>query len=461
MTLQWIDYHLFQGFDHFFIYDHLFNRNENNVAYFYDILTLNDDYNNDNYFDKGYVTLIEWPYIKRNDDLWNFEIAAYFDSYRRFAFDTKYIFTGDCDEFIIPKPNYTSISMPQAIKTQTHPTHPKKVLINNNESQITIITTTTDAPSIKQKLTTSLDWHFADVLFPQNFQQLPNSQMINVNQIVNAVEMYNNYNAIEILTYPGLPNVFKYWTQGFVDDISKKQLGCDEKNNIKNNQFDTLLERHSCLHYKALENDDFINKKRDQLLHLVNTSDFMFDYVKTKLNIMKGVLRLGLSNHKDTQYEVTSKLIVEPKRVLLGFFHHFSDTITRNNVQIRYKQHWDPKLYKKNQTKMKQTWDERQYDMFILHTRDHWNRLFDVQRNGKTVHLFDFENSDDVKYFYTVTQTDCNFQNIILYWNEKFLNSKFGQKWKDKTMVKPLIDKDGVFCYLKNQTEKNNASQVV
>ena len=52
--------------------------------------------------------------------------------------------------------------------------------------------------------------------------------------------------------------------------------------------------------------------------------------------------------------------------------------------------------------------------------------------------------------FYTMTQSNCDFENLILYWAEKFLESKFGAKYKNKLQVDPLVDTDGVFCYLKN-----------
>ena len=86
-----------------------------------------------------------------------------------------------------------------------------------------------------------------------------------------------------------------------------------------------------------------------------------------------------------------------------------------------------------------------QYDMFILHFRDHWNHL------EKRLDYMNFKNSNDMRLFYTLTQSNCDFENIVLYWNDKFLKSEFGQKWKNTLLIKPLVDNDGIFCYLKNE----------
>ena len=66
-----------------------------------------------------------------------------------------------------------------------------------------------------------------------------------------------------------------------------------------------------------------------------------------------------------------------------------------------------------------------------------------------------FESLIDIKYFYSITQNKCDFENLILYWNRMFLESQFGAKWANKSKVKPLIDKDGMFCYLKDPNYKN------
>ena len=103
----------------------------------------------------------------------------------------------------------------------------------------------------------------------------------------------------------------------------------------------------------------------------------------------------------------------------------------------------------------------KQYEMFVLHARDHWKNInygqtqqVQKQRSRRSLmaKVFDFSNSQDMKYFYSLTQDKCDHENIILYWNDRFLNSTFGKKWKYiyPLSIDPIVDKDGLFCYLKN-----------
>ena len=427
LILQWLDYHLFQGFDHFFLYDHLHSRNPTNVAFFYDLLLKN-------YIQQGYVTLIEWPFVKREHDMWNFEQAAYFDSFRRFGFDTKFIYTGDCDEFLIPKPNRT-------INIQIRP---NKVSSSDNDDDIN------DENKSKSSFV-SFDKHFADATYPT----INPSEMINVKEIVNAILKIEKYNGIEVFTYPAMPSVYNFWINGKLN-YNEKQLGCDKLD--KQNRFDTFFERQSCLHYKGTSSMQNYQK-------LVATNDHGHHHKHSRITRKKGqdktarqtldqMYRVKSGLTKTNAYEVNPKMIIEAKNVLFGFFHRYYMSRSRrvratsdDEFDIKFKTH----KYKNN-VSIVTNWTI-QYDMFVVHTRDHWNRINKARLIGsdKTkISLFEFDNVDDIKYFYSFTQNDCHLQNIILYWNEQFLRSKFGQKWKNKTYIDPLVAKNGLFCYLKN-----------
>ena len=460
ITLQWLDYHLFQGFDHFFIYDHLNLRirTDNDIEYFYKLLK-ND------YIDKGYVTLIEWPFIKHQDDMWTFEFAAYFDSYRRFGYDTKFIYTGDCDEFLIPKPNRSIVvKVNKRLKNMTH--H--------------------DGSGF------GFDWHFAQV----KYEEIIDSEMINAKQIVTANYELENYNGLEIFTYPALPSVIKFWKTGYIDDKniyvpphlqttdindnmvqvnmytngrrSRKQLGCDVKN--EQNRFDTFFERQSCLYYISVASTKqyhaLLKQGKQNADSIANTytdkdkDSYSFTFERNQSLAVKIGTQLtkGRLKHSRGVYEVVPKMIIEAKNVLFGFFHryyqsragkdfipsydfNFNKTTTKNDFDIRFK------IHQYNETKTKSY--TRQYDMFIVHLRDHWNNIAKRRKGHKRINVFHFDNSEEMKYFYSFTQNKCDFQNLILYWNKRFLNSPFGRKWNNKTLVDPLVDKDGVFCYFK------------
>ena len=55
MVEQYVDYCLFQGFDHIFYYSHTFSQNNDTVGYFYKLFRENG------YISNNLVTLIEWP----------------------------------------------------------------------------------------------------------------------------------------------------------------------------------------------------------------------------------------------------------------------------------------------------------------------------------------------------------------------------------------------------------------
>ena len=550
ITLQWVDYHLFQGFDHFFIYDHLELKSRadlNNTDYFYKLFK-------QDYIDKGYVTLIEWPFTKRENDMWTFEYAAYLDSYRRFGYDTKFVYTGDCDEFLIPKPN-------------------RSITVS--------VTPFKRGPDETKRFDNGFDFNFADV----EYLNIIEKEMINVKEIVIANNEIEHYDGFDILTYPALPNAIKFWMSGYIDgesiyvpptpspiakmrmlgketgvnqhqhqdpdqephqhhidsatEIEKldgpqhssnryidsnnnnnhvedsnslysrsgvKQLGCN-KDKIEN-RFNTFFERQSCLHYvgtSSMENYETLmklsinNKKRIAKEKMVlennginhkagedddedvdgnnnnknNNNDndndnnsnytFMFNGDKSRMRQVRYRLNQGTKQHGRNVYEVNPKIIVEAKKVLFGYFHSYY-TSRLSQWDFNKKDNNEYNKYLKSQYgirfKNHQYNDElamnytRQYDMFVFHARDHWNKIAERRSLKSRQIIFQFHNPNDMKYFYSFTQNNCDFQNIILYWNKRFLQSKFGTKWKNKTLVDPLVDKDGVFCYLKRKRKK-------
>ena len=93
LVQQWIDYHLFQGFDHFYLFDHLFNRQENDIGLFYNHLK--------SYIDLNILTLIQWPIVMKFKERRNYEVSAYIDSIRKFRYDAKYLTMFDVEEWIM------------------------------------------------------------------------------------------------------------------------------------------------------------------------------------------------------------------------------------------------------------------------------------------------------------------------------------------------------------------------
>ena len=515
LLLQWLDYHIFQGFDHFYLYDHLYNRDETDISYFYDILF-------ENYIQTGYVTLIQWSMIaRRGEHVW-YQFSAFLDSIRRFAHETQFLWLGDIDELIIPKPNRTRDIMPQSLQknwdknnmninvdhassnlnqndnilsenepilatdtkktgsditddtddtdtdtttedndkqmqdrdflndnhviqdrsisssvgslkddqTPTSNNHQSRGLQNNIEFE----TAETKLGSLKQqqqqleqqRRRLRFDYYFTRMLYPD----IKENEMIRVRDIINATLNGNNpkYNGIEILNYPGLQDIYNLWHNPSDSDI--KQLGCDSSNEA--NRFDTYFERHSCLHYQTRTIADIMD----------NTP---VNWAKDRrARIMYKILR-GKGNNGD-MYEVRPKLLINPRTVLFGI-HHFV-SVSRYNYSTILKSHNEPKKYANENITylhMNEMKYKYQYDMFILHLRDHWNHL--EKRND----FINFKSVGDMKLFYSVTSNKCDFENIIMYWNNKFLNSIYGQKWKNTLMINPLVDENGVFCYLKNQ----------
>ena len=434
---QWIDYNLFQGFEHFYFYDHLYNRDINDISYFYDVLK------DGKYISNGYVTIIEWPIIARKGEPTYYQFTAFLDCMRRFIYDTKYLWFGDIDEFVIPKPNHQRIKMDDenTLNMRTQQNKNKNKHRHNEKGQSTIY---------------YFDFYFSNVLYPL----INESEMLTARQIINyTLEMQSaskiptmleykqhNYNGLALMNYPGLPSIYNYWqnlesSKGNDNNINNgnngnndntKQLGCDAKN--KNNRYDTYLERQSCLHYITHTKDELKNRNFNltQMSNVYPNGDKLYKYLSDL--------------HLQSNYEVRAKLIINPRIVFVGIHHNTHSSRSQEfDRQVWIKEHSElnPKQNKNGFIQSGLKW--QQYDMFMLHIRDHWNHLEKMSK------MINFSNSNDIKLFYSITNDQCHFENLILYWNNKFLKSSFGKKWKKMLTIEPLVDTDGIFCYLKDK----------
>jgi hypothetical protein len=77
------------------MYDHLYNRNNNNIQLFYNNLQL--------YIKNNIVTIIEMPLVIRQKEYRYMQHSAILESTRRFRQYSAFIYFGDIDEFIIPQ----------------------------------------------------------------------------------------------------------------------------------------------------------------------------------------------------------------------------------------------------------------------------------------------------------------------------------------------------------------------
>lgn len=79
---EWLEFNRLVGVEHFFMYN---NNSEDNYQ---DVLKP--------YIDKGWVTLVQWPYNQK-------QMECYMDCIKRFSSETKWLGFIDIDEFIVPK----------------------------------------------------------------------------------------------------------------------------------------------------------------------------------------------------------------------------------------------------------------------------------------------------------------------------------------------------------------------
>lgn len=87
---EWIEYHLLQGVEHFYLYNHL------SADEYQEVLQP--------YIENGIVELIDWPFEAENWRHWdNIQVAACKDAVERATGETKWLAIIDSDEFLVPK----------------------------------------------------------------------------------------------------------------------------------------------------------------------------------------------------------------------------------------------------------------------------------------------------------------------------------------------------------------------
>lgn len=79
---EWLEFHHLVGVDHFYLYN---NNSEDNY-----LSVLQP------YLDKGWVTLVQWPYNQK-------QMESYQDCIAKYASETKWLGFIDLDEFVVPK----------------------------------------------------------------------------------------------------------------------------------------------------------------------------------------------------------------------------------------------------------------------------------------------------------------------------------------------------------------------
>lgn len=79
---EWLEFNHLVGVEHFFMYN---NNSEDNYQ---EILN--------SYIDKGWVTLVQWPYNQK-------QMECYMDCIHKYSQETKWLGFIDIDEFIVPK----------------------------------------------------------------------------------------------------------------------------------------------------------------------------------------------------------------------------------------------------------------------------------------------------------------------------------------------------------------------
>ena len=419
LAQQWIDYHLFMGIEHFYLFDHLFRRSEDDINVFWYMLQP--------YINQGFVTYFQLPMSMRpqQSEEWYFQMSAYLYVLRLVRYQTQYVIMTDIDEWII-------IHDKVAVNT---------VNTVNTTNKSTNINSIDKLPSLKE-------------IYQSNATSAP-----------------INYHVL--MGYTSLPNVQKLSNM----EQSTKQLGCD-KNDISN-KYDTFLQRQSCF-YSKIENKDILQSMK-QLDNYPNSEtkndgDVLLDLITNRVlrqiaisaknmnddalaelveEIIHGKDRVEFERYKkaiehfydeDTYevelpaseanvrskvaigkgYEIQPKLIIDPRVAYIGFQHYMTGFI---NIEKSGIVRYDNK--------------KSRYEIFLAHLTDHmkgWNAKRPMlQGNNKL----------DAKFFQQMTQTKCHFENSLLYWNTKFLNSQYGRKYVNKTMVNPLMDKDNVMCFFK------------
>eukprot|EP01083_Nonionella_stella_P092202 258013_1 len=93
--IDFIQFHRLQGFDHFYVYDHLFNRNAQNKFIFKNGLK--------QWIEQDIVTYIEWNLPHLGDSPWYFQFAAISHCFYSFRDESKLLSPLDIDLYLMPK----------------------------------------------------------------------------------------------------------------------------------------------------------------------------------------------------------------------------------------------------------------------------------------------------------------------------------------------------------------------
>ena len=170
----------------------------------------------------------------------------------------------------------------------------------------------------------------------------------------------------------------------------------------------------------------------------------------------------GFRIHTCVNYTAFAKLIVKPRDVFMTTQHVMQ--YTRQSIENEKKQkhcsHLYPPLKCKDPSSIFYKHSVTLYlnlenYMFAVHARDHWRKVnptqFQLITDNDAKNIINWTNPCDMRYFWSLIQSHCDKQDYILYWNQLFLQSDIGKtKYKNKLLVDPLIDKDGIFCHLKH-----------
>lgn len=354
---QFMDYHMFQGFSHFYFYDHTYDRSEDDIDFFYNPLHM------DGYFDADVATLIDWPTVVHLHEPTRYhQQGLLMDSMRRFMFESEYIFFGDIDEWIVPK--------------------------NTEHANIETILA--------------------------RYIQFPTTI---------------DHGAFAVDAFPGFQDMYNFFNHPSQVHPINKELGCNATD--IDNRFDTFLARGNCL-LSAITNEE-----QGRETHLLELS------LKLGSNIWYNATNAAkflqqIIDPKERMLEGFTKVISNPRKTFLGLQHRLY--ITRNPYDKEPKEKSKPKSGNVYFGRAALLFE----DMFIVHIRDHFNR-FDASE------YVSYTNPNDMKVFYSAIESKCQFNEYIIYWNEQFLQSQIGNlKYNNRYLIDPLIDKDGIFCYAKN-----------
>ena len=419
MIKQWLDYHLLHGFEHFYLFDHLCNRNNDNILFFWDIL---QPYMND-----GKVTYILAPMIVRPREHAYYQFTAIMDAIHLIRFETTFVLFADVDEWVIV---YDKTN-PETNSNQQNQTEQKQMMMTDMPTAYEYYRHMFE--STRFDIHTLLDIHGLQDVWSLIHDQLDSNLK---NKSTNNVLTLNENS----------------WYQNEIPiSLKGKQLGCDKKNS--NMRFDTFLQRHSCLYYKLQNIDEKYQYKQNKIQKTLNKlarktkGTKKFYQPKLLYYLHKPTYNKQINNIRHfLSYEIKPKILIDPSIVHLTFHHRLFSLRYSNNIEnantLGNTIENNQEFFIVNDTNNIKRKEKNLYpnlNVFLLHTSDHFRRL---------AQFMNFSNIEHLRFFFQITQSKCDFQNDILYWNDRFLNSDFGKKkYYKKLTVQPNLDENGMFCY--------------